>query len=380
MTGKIGTPLYMVPELLGSDDENKADYGKAVDVYAFAMLAYEIVTGKKPFFENGENISIQKHNEMVMNGERPLFTKDVPDKMITLIQKCWSQKPDDRPSFEGIFGTLSSDFSFSPEDVDEDEINNYLEMINENCNDKNQEKNPFQEQIEQLKKEKIQHQDQINKLKQENNQFKRIFKSQINKSQQEKNEFQDQINKLQQENSQYQDQINKLKQENNQLRGENNSLKSQGEQKSKENDELKNEQKYLNDKISKLQEKINKINFDKSQDIKELKISNEKLQQNIKTKKEELEASQRKLENIFNSNEDFSRALNSMFGTCNERKMKSAVSYLQMSSDKGNCYASYLLRILYESGQGVEKNSIIIQNHPNKEIHMDIIELVIVIY
>lgn len=28
-----------------------------------------------------------------------------------------------------------------------------------------------------------------------------------------------------------------------------------------------------------------------------------------------------------------------------------------MLSDKGNCYASYLLRILYESVQGVEKNS-----------------------
>ncbi|KAK8838287.1 hypothetical protein M9Y10_035710 [Tritrichomonas musculus] len=48
MTGQIGTPLYMAPEMF----EDEEHFGPAVDVYAFALLAYEIVTGKEPFSEN----------------------------------------------------------------------------------------------------------------------------------------------------------------------------------------------------------------------------------------------------------------------------------------------------------------------------------------
>ena len=42
ITGKISTPLYMAPELYNDDDIQQ--YGPSVDVYAFAILAYEVVT------------------------------------------------------------------------------------------------------------------------------------------------------------------------------------------------------------------------------------------------------------------------------------------------------------------------------------------------
>ena len=54
MTGKIGTPLYMAPELMM--DEEK--YGPGIDVYAFAILAYEIVSGKEPFAVRGKPIKL----------------------------------------------------------------------------------------------------------------------------------------------------------------------------------------------------------------------------------------------------------------------------------------------------------------------------------
>ena len=50
MTGKIGTPLYMAPEIL----KGKTNYNETVDVYAFAIIMYEIVTLKVPFSELGE--------------------------------------------------------------------------------------------------------------------------------------------------------------------------------------------------------------------------------------------------------------------------------------------------------------------------------------
>lgn len=42
ITGQFCTPLYMAPELFENDDH----FSSAVDIYAFALIAYEIVTGK----------------------------------------------------------------------------------------------------------------------------------------------------------------------------------------------------------------------------------------------------------------------------------------------------------------------------------------------
>ena len=46
--------LYLLPEILRGDDS----YDQTVDVYAFTMIAYEIVSGIQPFSELGENISL----------------------------------------------------------------------------------------------------------------------------------------------------------------------------------------------------------------------------------------------------------------------------------------------------------------------------------
>lgn len=108
LTSKIGTPLYMAPELF-NDEEN---YGTAVDVYAFGMIAFEIVTGNVPYSENGNEISFKKLINNVMTGKLPTFTKGVTEKMKDLISRCLSHDPNFRPSFEDIFNELASDFSY----------------------------------------------------------------------------------------------------------------------------------------------------------------------------------------------------------------------------------------------------------------------------
>lgn len=156
MTGKIGTPIYMAPELF--EDEEK--YGAAVDVYAFAILAYEIVTGKEPFSTNGKSANLKNFLSQILNGGRPEFTEGVQDNMKELITQCWSQNPDDRPSFESIFLKLSTDFSYSEETVDEDEINEYLEMLEDRRieAEKKDKNSDIQSELEKLK-------DEINELK-----------------------------------------------------------------------------------------------------------------------------------------------------------------------------------------------------------------------
>ena len=94
----------------------------------------------------------------VVGGYRPKFSNDATEKMKTLILQCLNQDARERPSFEEIFRKLSSDFTFIDEDVDEEEINSFLELlpsydrvINDSYNEKpNQDKSTdFDEKLKQ---------------------------------------------------------------------------------------------------------------------------------------------------------------------------------------------------------------------------------------
>lgn len=134
MTGNIGTPLYMAPELF----QDKGEFTAGIDVYAFAFIAYEIVTGKEPFSEKGKNANIALIFHNVATGARPEFGPGIPDKMVQLISLCWSKDPSDRPSFDHIFNLLSKDFTYINEDVDKEEINCYLDDLEDSRIKKNE--------------------------------------------------------------------------------------------------------------------------------------------------------------------------------------------------------------------------------------------------
>ena len=123
MTGEIGTPLYMSPELLRGETE----YDPSVDIYAFSILAYEIVTGKEPYYELGRNVTPFVLATKVMSGYRPKFNNDCSEKMIVLLTKCWSDNITERPTFDEIYTLLSSDFSYFDETIDEEEVNEFIE-------------------------------------------------------------------------------------------------------------------------------------------------------------------------------------------------------------------------------------------------------------
>ncbi|KAK8871931.1 hypothetical protein M9Y10_007677 [Tritrichomonas musculus] len=117
MTGQIGTPLYMAPELFEGD----CHYGPGVDVYAFSMIAFEIVSGEVPFNEFSGLPPVALAVKAA-SGKRPKIPASVPSKMAKLIRRCWSQEAESRPSFDEVFSELSSDLSMLGDDVDEDEI------------------------------------------------------------------------------------------------------------------------------------------------------------------------------------------------------------------------------------------------------------------
>ena len=92
-----GTPLWMAPELLEEES-----FGPKVDVYAYAIIAYQVLTGIVPF---GENITQQKLTRRVLDGKRPSLDP-VPTPFQPLLKKCWAQNESDRPDFEFIVQTF----------------------------------------------------------------------------------------------------------------------------------------------------------------------------------------------------------------------------------------------------------------------------------
>ena len=92
-----------------------ASGGKAVDVYSFACVLYELVAGKIPW----SNAPSAEHIfQKVENGLRPTLISpsaasgdqisdaDCQEKLQSLICLCWKQNPAERPTFTQIIKSL----------------------------------------------------------------------------------------------------------------------------------------------------------------------------------------------------------------------------------------------------------------------------------
>ncbi|MCS7026870.1 MAG: serine/threonine protein kinase [Bryobacteraceae bacterium] len=92
----LGTPYYMAPEqVLGQQ------VTALVDVYAWGIMMFELLTGVKPI--SGE--SIDKVFQQVLNEPlnlEPLRTRGIPEPLIDLIRRCTAKNPSERPSGFGL--------------------------------------------------------------------------------------------------------------------------------------------------------------------------------------------------------------------------------------------------------------------------------------
>ncbi|KAK8840241.1 hypothetical protein M9Y10_031186 [Tritrichomonas musculus] len=88
-TQMTGTLKYMAPELVNES----SDYNEKVDVYSFGVVVFLILN-------NGEfpKISIVD----VGIGKKAEIPSQITEFSRSLINKCWSFKADDRPSFAEI--------------------------------------------------------------------------------------------------------------------------------------------------------------------------------------------------------------------------------------------------------------------------------------
>jgi hypothetical protein len=102
MTGNIGTPIWMAPELLRA-----IEYGPPVDVYAYGIILYEMYTERVPF----GGMDRMRISKIVCEDEgRPPFSvlHDENTPIGILIRECWAAEPKLRPTFEQIYARFAS--------------------------------------------------------------------------------------------------------------------------------------------------------------------------------------------------------------------------------------------------------------------------------
>jgi len=95
---KVGTPLYMSPELLAG--KKGAGYGFSSDVYSLGCILYELVKLRAPFKEKGMKFNMLC--ERVLVGDYESLPDVFSDELRDLVDNMLNVNPDARPSLNEI--------------------------------------------------------------------------------------------------------------------------------------------------------------------------------------------------------------------------------------------------------------------------------------
>ena len=104
--GVAGSSRWLAPEIIDPPTgagSKPLTASKSADVFAFAMLAVEVFTGKVPFGDmKNESVVIQ-----IVGGKRPDKPLAAEQLGLTLemwkfMEKCWNQNPNKRPSIDQV--------------------------------------------------------------------------------------------------------------------------------------------------------------------------------------------------------------------------------------------------------------------------------------
>eukprot|EP00051_Salpingoeca_urceolata_P010408 m.127311 g.127311 ORF g.127311 m.127311 type:complete len:1201 (-) comp16702_c0_seq4:136-3738(-) len=106
LTANIGTVQWTAPEVFVQGRQRSTPYDVAADVYSFAVVLWEIVHCKAPFYETPFSFA-EELKDAVNKGKRPNIAKDkCPPEYIPLMQACWAQQPFERPTARGALDAL----------------------------------------------------------------------------------------------------------------------------------------------------------------------------------------------------------------------------------------------------------------------------------
>ena len=91
---------YMAPEIfLGQK------YTAASDIYSFGMIMWEVMTGRRPFWDKSHDADLIIE---IVDGLRPPIVTNAPKGYIELMEKCWHSDPSKRPTATDILDKVKN--------------------------------------------------------------------------------------------------------------------------------------------------------------------------------------------------------------------------------------------------------------------------------
>ena len=96
-----GTPGYAAPEVLL--DTLSVERARLVDMYAFGVIAYEMLAGRPPF-AGADIMTLMENHAFMAPPELRAVRADLPDVLNALVLACMSKKADDRPDDMAVVG------------------------------------------------------------------------------------------------------------------------------------------------------------------------------------------------------------------------------------------------------------------------------------
>ncbi|MFI7534886.1 serine/threonine-protein kinase [Streptosporangium sp. NPDC049376] len=98
----LGSRGYMAPEQIREEP-----LGPATDGYAYGCVAFELLTGRRPFEAETELSIVRQHLESVPPSAQE-FAPWVPDDIADLVAGLLAKKPDDRPDIRTVLEVLTA--------------------------------------------------------------------------------------------------------------------------------------------------------------------------------------------------------------------------------------------------------------------------------
>jgi serine/threonine protein kinase len=102
----VGTGYWRAPEIFRAMRDNRQfEYTAKADVYSFAMVCYEILSGKEPFEDHPRS----QFDFLIVSSavpKRPSLPGNQNDPLNKLIRTCWDDVPERRPTFRDILSKL----------------------------------------------------------------------------------------------------------------------------------------------------------------------------------------------------------------------------------------------------------------------------------
>ncbi|GBC09639.1 hypothetical protein RclHR1_00900025 [Rhizophagus clarus] len=90
---------YMAPELFRGQK-----YTTASDIYSFAMIMWEFMTGRRPFWDEDHDTELIIK---ILDGLRPPIVANAPEGYVELMKECWHSDPNKRPKATDIRDKIS---------------------------------------------------------------------------------------------------------------------------------------------------------------------------------------------------------------------------------------------------------------------------------